>query len=145
MSIENRIIEINGVKIEVDLRTAQNIESYKIGDNVKVLIESYSGNFNSYPGVIIGFDNFQKLPTIIISYLDINSDDKIRFVVFNSKTEKIEICPANYNVIPFEKSRVLELIDGEIIRKEEALKDLRSKKEYFLNNFNKYFEDKDVK
>lgn len=32
-----RIIEIDGVKIEVDLRTAKRIDTYRVGDNVKIL------------------------------------------------------------------------------------------------------------
>ena len=34
---EKRIVEIDGVKIEVDLRTAKRVDSYKVGDNVKIL------------------------------------------------------------------------------------------------------------
>ena len=137
---DKRVIEINGIKLEVDLRCAKTIENYKIGDNVKVLVESYGNEFKSYPGVIIGFDNFQKLPTILIAYLVTDySSAKIQFVCFNNKMEKIEICPASDNEIPFEKSKVLELLDTEIIKKEEETKDLRNKKEYFLNNFNTYF------
>ena len=139
---DKRIIEINGVKLEVDLRNALNVESYKIGDNVKVLIEEYNNNFKSYPGVIIGFDNFKKLPTILIAYLVTDySSAKIEFEYFNSKTEKVEICPASKNEIPFEKSKVLELLDSQIIKAEESVKDLKNKKEYFLNNFNAYFKE----
>ena len=119
---DKRIIEINGVKLEVDLRNALNVESYKIGDNVKVLIEEYNNNFKSYPGVIIGFDNFKKLPTILIAYLVTDySSAKIEFEYFNSKTEKVEICPASKNEIPFEKSKVLELLDSQIIKAEESV------------------------
>ena len=34
---EKRIVEIDGVKIEVDLRTAKRIDTFAVGDNVKVL------------------------------------------------------------------------------------------------------------
>lgn len=40
---ERRIVEINGVKIEVDMRTAKRVDSFRVGDNVKVLDKDYNG------------------------------------------------------------------------------------------------------
>ena len=37
---EKRIIDINGMKMEVDLRTAKRIDTFKVGDNVKVWLPS---------------------------------------------------------------------------------------------------------
>jgi len=37
MNENKRIIEINGVKLEVDLTTARRIDEFKVGDTVKVL------------------------------------------------------------------------------------------------------------
>ena len=39
---EKRIVEIDGVKIEVDLRTAKRIDTFAVGDNVKVLCKEYN-------------------------------------------------------------------------------------------------------
>ena len=39
---EKRIIEVNGIKMEVDLRNAKRIDQFKVGDSVKVLVKSYS-------------------------------------------------------------------------------------------------------
>ena len=36
-----KTIEINGVKLEIDLRTAKRVDTFKIGDNVKVLKKEY--------------------------------------------------------------------------------------------------------
>ena len=42
MSEDNkRIIEINGIKMEVDLRNAKRIDTFKVGDPVKVLDMTY--------------------------------------------------------------------------------------------------------
>ncbi len=35
MEENKRIIEVAGVKMEIDLRTAKKIENFKVGDNVK--------------------------------------------------------------------------------------------------------------
>ena len=41
MENENkRIIEVNGVKMEIDLRQAKVIDNYKVGDYVKVKVVS---------------------------------------------------------------------------------------------------------
>ena len=59
-----KIIEINGVKMEVDLRHATQIHTeIKIGSKVKVLHKQHGGQ-NIYHGVVCGFENFVDLPTI---------------------------------------------------------------------------------
>lgn len=42
MSESKRIIEINGVKLDVDLSQCKVVENYKVGDAVKVLVKEYS-------------------------------------------------------------------------------------------------------
>ena len=34
---EKRLVEINGIKMEVDMRSARRVDTFKVGDNVKVL------------------------------------------------------------------------------------------------------------
>lgn len=138
---EKRIIEINGTKIEVDLRTAKRIDSFKVGDNVKILIEEYNNKLTPHLGVIIGFDNFQKNPTIIVAYLDISySSAVIRYAYINSGSSKVELCPINDWDIPYTKSDIITMLDGEINKAKEALRDLETKKNVFLSTFGKYFE-----
>lgn len=135
--MEKQIIEINGVKLEVDLSEAKVITNYKVGDCVKVLKKKYS-DYESMPGVLVGFDAFEKLPTLIIAYLE--NQAEIKFVYFNAESEDLEICPMNVKDLPFAKARVLELMDRNITKAEESLTDLRLKKQFFLDEFGKYFE-----
>ena len=138
---EKRIIEIGGVKVEVDLRYATQVESYKVGDNVKVLVKEYSDSFKSYPGVIIGFDNFQVRPTIVICYLKTSYNKaEIVFLYLTKDSKDVEICSMIGNDLAINKTTVLELLDSEIIKKEQELIDLKAQKGYFLVNFGKYFE-----
>lgn len=142
--MEKRIIEVNGIKLEVDLSQCRVIENYKVGDNVKVLIKKYS-DYESLPGVIVGFDNFENLPTIIIAYLKTSySQAMIEFVYFNSQIKEVEICPMNEKDIPFRKQAVLDLIDAEIVSANEKAKDLVRRREFFLAEFGKYFEQEKV-
>lgn len=137
---EKRIIEVNGVKLEVDLSQCRVVENYKIGSNVKVLIKDYE-SYKSFPGVIIGFDNFQKHPAILIAYLltEYNSAT-IKIITFTGEDAGIEICLANTNELRFDKERVIELLDRSILQAEENVKDLKSKRQFFIKEFGAYFE-----
>ena len=142
MKEEKRIIEINGVKLEVDLRDAKVVEQYKVGDHIKVLKKNYS-DYSSYLGVIVGFDNFEQHPTMIIAYLKSDySSASIEFVYYNSETKEVEIAPINQYDIPYSKQSVIDKMNNEISKKEEEIKDLQTKKNYFLDMFGKFFEGK---
>jgi hypothetical protein len=137
---EKRIIEINGVKLEIDLRTARRIDQFKVGDPVKVLIKTYSG-YESNLGMIVGFDEFQSHPTIIIAYIKSEySSATIGFVYFNSESKDVEVCPVNEWDVPYSKQDILDRMDREADKKREELRQIEEKKSYFVNMFGKYFE-----
>jgi hypothetical protein len=137
---EVQVIEVNGIKMEVDLRHARKICNFKIGDSVRVLVKEYS-EFKSYSGVIVGFDSFKNRPTIVVSYLDMAaySTSPIKFAYINSESADVEICPLVDNYISVEKSDVVSRFDSLIFKAKNELEELLEKKNYFLNNFNKYF------
>ena len=142
MNEETRIIEVNGVKLEIDLRTAKRIDQFKVGDSVKVLMKEYN-SYQSHLGTIVGFDEFEKLPTIIVAVLKNSySEAKIEFVYFNAESKDQEICSVNEWDIPYSKADIMNKMDREIQKKEEELRDLNSKKNYFEQAFGKYFEPK---
>lgn len=138
---EKRIIEVNGVKMEVDMRHAKIIENFKVGDNVKVLKKEYGDSYKVYPGVIVDFDEFPTLPTITIAYLDkdySNADVKFMFFNPNSKDVEIVMMPEAERVI--NKADALQMLDSQIQKKEEELREMKYKRNYFIENFEKYFE-----
>lgn len=136
-----RIIEINGIKMEVDLRDVKIIENYKVGDSIKVLTKKYSDNYESHVGVIIGFDNFEVHPTVVIAYLKIEySKASIEFLYFNSTTKDVEITQLNEWDLPLQKSEVLEKFNKEVAIKEQELQEIKSKMIVFEKMFGKYFE-----
>jgi len=139
MDEQKRIIEINGIKMEVDMRNVKVLEHYKVGDPVKVLKKEYQ-NYKSYPGMIIGFDDFKNLPTIIVAYLDVSySEATLKFIYLNSQSEDVEICPTLKNDMPLTQGNIIEMFDRKIVVKEQELKDLESQKKYFLDQFGVYF------
>jgi hypothetical protein len=138
--VEKRVIEINGVKMEVDLRNAKTVSSYKVGDTIKVLKKGYSG-YDVHFGVIIGFTEFKKLPTVEILYLKDNySSADIDFLCYNAETEDVEIAPVHPYETLFSEASIVEKLDKQISNKEEELRTLRAKKAAFLQHFGKNLE-----
>ena len=139
---EKRIIEIGGVKMEVDLRYAKRIDELRVGDRVKVLIKEYS-NYAVYPGTIVGYEAFEKLPTIIVAYFKRDyASSNINFLYFNAETKDTEIVKAmDGDLLGLDKADALKQFDNEIRKKDNELKDMLRKKQYFLDNFDKYWAD----
>lgn len=141
MNDENvKIIEINGVKMEVDLRHAKKIEHYKVGDRVKVLKKEYQ-SWTEHYGVIVDFAAFGNRPTIeILCVKPHGYSSDMSFVSFNKETSDIEIAPLNYLDEVFAKENVVERFNREIEKQETELHAIMKKKELFLRHFAKFFE-----
>lgn len=140
---ETRIIEINGVKLEVDLRSAKRVDSFKIGDHVKLLIKEYGDTMKVHPGVIVGFDAFESLPTIVIAYMKTAYNDfDLSMAFLNAKSEGMEIVAAtDLRPLQFDKAGILDKFDREIQKKTQEVDDLRSKRDFFLARFGAYFKE----
>ena len=141
MSDEKRIVEINGVKIEVDMRTAKRIDSFKVGDSVKVLRKKYSDEYEVLPGIIVDFANFKDLPTIVVAVCNEgswSSDPTIEFININEqsyKTDKIDIVYVSKDEIKVTRDGVVEKFERAIDKKKNELADLENKFEYFKTHF----------
>ena len=136
MSEEKRVIEINGVKLEVDLRNARRIDEFRVGDNVKVL-DTRSGKNEVRSGVITDFANFKDLPTIIVAMYkagDYWMKPTIEFIYFNSDTEGIEIVGVSAEEIIVSKDTIVQMFDDEIIKKRDELQDLIVKRDNLCLN-----------
>lgn len=139
-----RTIEINGIKVEVDLRTCKRVDTFKIGDNVKVLKKGYGDDYNVYSGVIVDFVNFKEKPALVVAYFDQNySGVDIKFETITQDTKDIEIAPCLPEDLRINRDRVIDKFDIAIAAKLREADELRQKKEYFVNNFSKFFENKE--
>ena len=141
MENTKRIIEINGIKMEVDLRDAKVIENFKVGDTVKILTkDSYGNGYKSSIGIIVGFDEFKKLPTIVVCYIsnDYGSMD-LKFAYINSESENVELCMAQSWDINYTEADVIAKMNNAIETKQAELKTLIRKKEIFQEQFGHIF------
>lgn len=140
MEDNKRIIEINGMKIEVDLTTAKRIDEFRVGDNIKVLKTSQYSASEILPGVIIQFVNFKELPTIqIAAFKQDYYGTKIEFINYNSDSKDIEIVSCSEHELKLEKCSVMDRFDQEINKKQAEVDDLKAKRDWFVKYFNKYF------
>jgi hypothetical protein len=137
---EMTVIEINGVKMEVDLRQARRVDTLRVGDRVKVLVKQYS-DYKVHAGTVIGFEPFEAMPTVIIAYLETSySSIGVKFLYFNSQTKETEVIKSiDDDQLDIDKAGVLGQFNTDIVKKELELEDLKKKKEYFLANFQTYW------
>ena len=144
MSEENkRIVEINGVKLEIDLREAKVIEHFKVGDPVRVYHPKKDYNAAQIKvGVIVGFCEFEDVPAIeILELCDEYSGIEFKTITVghNINTE-IKIAAYDRYEGLISRTDVVTRFDRAIQKKELELADLKLKKEYFINDFAKAFE-----
>jgi hypothetical protein len=146
MEKQTTIIEVNGVKLEVDLRSAKRIDQLSIGSRVKCLVKGYgASDFATYPGVIVGFDPFPSKPTMNVAYLDTSYGGGLKFKAFNSDTKDFEVvADIDNNRLEIDRDDVLRRMDREIDAKRIELEKLESARAYFLTHFGRCFDEATV-
>lgn len=133
------VIEVNGVKLEVDLRTARRIDHLQVGSKVKLLIKEYSAH-KVYPGVVVGFEPFKTLPTIIVAYLVIEYNKaELRTAHYNTESKDIEIVASIDDVLLVEQAEVTKFFDREQLKLEQQIEELQARRDYFVRMFGSYF------
>lgn len=139
MESSKRIVDINGVKMEIDFSTARRIDEFRVGDNVKVLRKEYD-SYQVYSGVIVEFVNFKSRPTIVIAiFKDDYSGATIEFLYYHEETTEFEITPAGEHELLLEKSRLVDKFNDQIASRKAEIDELQSKRDYFIKHFAKYF------
>jgi hypothetical protein len=138
-----QIIEINGTKLEVDLRLAKRVEMLTVGTRVKVLKKQYDGRHEVKHGVIIGFEPFMALPTIIVAYMEItysSTAPTINFLYYNAETKDVEMTAAcDEDQAALDKNEIVALFDREIAKKRAEIADLVDRKSFFEAKFATYW------
>lgn len=136
---EKTVIEINGVKLEVDLRYARRIEDIRIGDRVKVLKKVYDGHM-VYPGIVVGFEPFKVLPTIVVAYIE---DDwksaVVKFLHFNKASTDAEIVHAADEDFHVDRDVILSRFEKQIASKQREIDTIEEQKKYFETNFKAFW------
>ena len=143
MDKQTTIMEINGVKIEVDLRNAKRVDNLKIGDRVKCLVKGYGSTMNTYAGVVVGFEPFPSLPSIIVAYLNLDySSGTLKFKTFNAETKDFEVvADIDNNALEVDKINILSVFDRDADKKRQELAEIEDKRAYVISHFGRYSKD----
>ncbi len=136
-----RIIEINGIKMEVDLSTCRRIDTFKVGDNVKILTKNKSYSQQQVMnGVIVEFLNFKDMPIIQLAVFKQDwSGSTIQFIDYNAYSDDIEILACGKHELILERNKVVDQMKHVIDTKQHEVDDLRNKLIWFEKFYGKYF------
>jgi uncharacterized coiled-coil protein SlyX len=140
MSNEKQIIEVNGVRLEVDMRYARRVEELRIGSPVKVLAKSTYGGAKVHAGVVIGFEPFQDMPTILVAYVEDNySTADVKIVSINSMQKDFDVVAAVDLDFAVDKNIIIARFERMLAAKQREIDDIQEKMEYFKNNFKAFW------
>lgn len=142
VELTQQIINVNGINFAFDGSVAKKIETFKIGDPVKILRKKSGYNSQSiYAGVIVGFDNFQSFPSISVLAIkqDYGSADFV-FISINEGNEDYEMIPYGEYEQLFTKQGIVDEFDKQISQAELKLSELKRKKSYFTDEFASAFQ-----
>jgi hypothetical protein len=135
-----QIIEVNGIKLEVDMRYARRVEEIRIGDKVKVLRKQYGDQFTVHPGIVIGFEPFTQLPTIVVAYVDQDwSKAEVKFLHYNSGVKYVEIVAAADEDFHVDRDALIARFDKLIEGKRREIETVEEQKRYFETNFRAFW------
>lgn len=138
-----RQIEVNGMVYEFDEKILLKQE-IRVGDNVQLLIKDlYSTDPNLFNGVvtqILPFD--ENNPAIEVMYINNTyTNFEIKKCVISNDSKNIKIIKSDAGFLPFTKDRAIDMLDKDILDKENKLNEAKAKKEYFLKYYDKYFHE----
>lgn len=140
MESEKTIIEVNGVKLEVDMRTARRIEEIRIGSPVKLLTKVTYGGNKVHPGIVIGFEPFKDLPTILVAYVEESwASAEIKIAAINSKQEDFDMIAAVDRDFAVDRDAIVKRFDRQIAAKEREIDTIREQRKYFETNFKAFW------
>lgn len=141
MSEQKRIVEVNGMKLEVDMREAVRIDTFKVGTKIQVLEKgNYGNNYTMYPGMIVGIAEFRSKVGILIAYIEnCYNGGKLKYATITEDSTNIEIIAAEEEAVMrlFTYDDMIRNMSNEIEDLELKLKKIKSDKQFFEDNFGK--------
>jgi len=133
--------EISGHKFEIEEQVAVRIETLHIGDRVSVLYKPSYGDKKVFPGVIVGFEPFPTLPTVLVAYMEEEwSSAKIKVAAFNAETKDMEMVRAMTSASPIDKENAIKMFQSRIDKARREVMDAENQLSYFERNFAAYWQ-----
>jgi hypothetical protein len=142
LSSAREIVRFGNFEMDVEVTQVNRIESFKVGDAVKLLKKKGSYNqASTMAGVIVGFDNFESSPAIVVltmeqSYSDVN----FSFITITSESEDYDMIHYSGYEQLFTRDNVMRIFDRKIAEAEMKLNEMNAKRSYFDQKFASAFE-----
>lgn len=136
-------IEVNGMLLEFDEKVLLKQE-IKVGDSVQLLIDEGYSSPSLYTGVVTQILPFDKnMPVVEVMYIhsSYSTFEIKKKLITNKDGEKSKIIKTDDTFLPFTKERAIDLLNENIRKKEQELREAKEKKEYFLKYYNKFFHE----
>lgn len=134
-------VQVKGMTFNVTHQIEQTY-TFKVGDAVKLLKKKYSDEFTSHYGVVVSIDLFKTNPNIVVAYLEVEySTATIKIQDINDLSKDIQLCHCPEAELRVDKSEILRVMDKDIEKKREEVKELECKRKYFLERFTAYFSE----
>lgn len=135
-------IEIQGTKLDVDLRDAKQVNTLRVGDRCRLLKKSDYSPHKIHRGVVIGFEPFPTLPTVCVAYLEHEyASTELKFAYVNAASKDVELVASiDDDSAALDKADVLRNFEREIAKKHTEISELEQKRDYFLRMFRTYWE-----
>jgi hypothetical protein len=140
METEKTIIDVNGVRLEVDMRYARRVEELRIGSPVKILTKGTYGGGQVHPGIVVGFEPFKDLPTILVAYVEDSwNAAEVKVVAINSKQENFDLVAAVDLDFAVDKGAIINRFDRQIASKQREIDAIQEQRRYFETNFKAFW------
>lgn len=136
--------KVGEVMIMPPANTMSRVESLRIGDPVKVLQKpaSYSTDMKVYYGVVVAFELFKKLPTLVILYAESGyASCDLKTLYYNEKVASKEDAPEIIRCPPSDIQRASVATDFrrsiqvEREKLQAQMRELDFKEKYFVEYF----------
>lgn len=114
-------------------KPGENTGELRVGSKVRVLKKEYGDNYKVYPGIVVGFDLFEKLPSAVVMYADVSyAGAEIKWVTFNEATKDIELAAAQYEDKDLPTiEEALEVFKRQEQELQKKIDELREKRDFF--------------
>lgn len=131
---------VGAITVAASREAAVRAEVLKVGDPVRVLTKPSYGDPKVSTGVIVGFEPFKELPTVVVAYIETEwNKSELKILAYSEKTKDVEILAAPEGVnIEIERSRVLDYFNSEERKKLAELDEIKAKRAYFDRYFGKF-------
>lgn len=136
------IVRIGNIEMDVAVTSMRSIQTFKVGDPVKLLKKagSYSSQ-ETMAGVIVSFDNYESAPAIVVlamtsSYNDVN----FQFVTITEMGKEYDMIHYSGYEQLFTRDNVMRIFDRKVAEMELKINEMKAKRAYFDQHFASAFE-----